>query len=98
MTKKTEEVEDKKETVIEKFMKKFLKKKYKESSFITASEIVDDVIEKVSVGPKLDLALNGGIPEGSRVLIAGKVENDLQYPGMIKVNVIRETRAEEMAK
>ena len=30
--------------------------------------------------------------------IARKVENDLQYPGMIKVNVIRETRAEEMAK
>lgn len=30
--------------------------------------------------------------------IARKIENDLQYPGMIKVNVIRETRAEEMAK
>jgi ribonuclease Y len=30
--------------------------------------------------------------------IAKKVESDLQYPGMIKVNVIRETRAVEFAK
>jgi len=30
--------------------------------------------------------------------IARKIENDLKYPGMIKVNVIRETRAEEMAR
>ncbi len=30
--------------------------------------------------------------------IARKIENDLQYPGMIKVNVIRETRAEDFAK
>jgi ribonuclease Y len=30
--------------------------------------------------------------------IARKIEGDLQYPGMIKVNVIRETRAEEMAR
>ena len=30
--------------------------------------------------------------------IARKIESDLQYPGMIKVNVIRETRAEELAK
>lgn len=30
--------------------------------------------------------------------IAKKIENDLQYPGMIKVNVIRETRAVEFAK
>ena len=30
--------------------------------------------------------------------IARKVEQDLQYPGMIKVNVIREVRAEEYAK
>jgi len=30
--------------------------------------------------------------------IARKIERDLQYPGMIKVNVIRETRAEEFAK
>lgn len=30
--------------------------------------------------------------------IARKVEQDLQYPGMIKVNVIRETRAAEYAK
>ncbi len=30
--------------------------------------------------------------------IAKKIEGDLQYPGMIKVNVIRETRAVEFAK
>lgn len=30
--------------------------------------------------------------------IARKIEQDLQYPGMIKVNVIREVRAEEHAK
>jgi len=30
--------------------------------------------------------------------IAKKIEQDLQYPGMIKVNVIREVRAEEFAK
>lgn len=30
--------------------------------------------------------------------VARKIEQDLQYPGMIKVNVIRETRAEEYAK
>lgn len=30
--------------------------------------------------------------------IAHKIENELQYPGEIKVNVIRETRAVEMAK
>jgi len=30
--------------------------------------------------------------------IARKIEQDLQYPGMIKVNVIRETRSEEFAK
>jgi len=30
--------------------------------------------------------------------VAKKIEQDLQYPGMIKVNVIRETRAEEFAK
>lgn len=30
--------------------------------------------------------------------IAKKIEGDLQYPGMIKVNVIRETRAVEYAK
>jgi ribonucrease Y len=30
--------------------------------------------------------------------IAGKIENEMTYPGQIKVNVIRETRAEELAK
>ena len=30
--------------------------------------------------------------------IARKIERDLQYPGMIKVNVIRETRSEEYAR
>ena len=30
--------------------------------------------------------------------IATKIESTMQYPGVIKVNVIRETRAEEYAK
>jgi ribonuclease Y len=30
--------------------------------------------------------------------IAAKIENDLKYPGEIKVNVIRETRAVEYAR
>ncbi|OGB75108.1 ribonuclease Y [candidate division Kazan bacterium RIFCSPHIGHO2_01_FULL_49_10] len=30
--------------------------------------------------------------------IAQKIENDMTYPGMVKVNVIRETRAEDHAK
>ncbi len=30
--------------------------------------------------------------------IAKKIENELQYPGNIKVNLIRETRAVEYAK
>ena len=30
--------------------------------------------------------------------IAKKIENELTYPGVIKVNVIRERRIEEMAK
>ena len=30
--------------------------------------------------------------------IADKIENDLKYPGQIKVNVIRETRSIEYAK
>lgn len=30
--------------------------------------------------------------------VARKIEQDLQYPGMIKVNIIRETRSEEYAK
>jgi ribonuclease Y len=30
--------------------------------------------------------------------IAEKIENELEYPGQIKVNVIRESRAVEYAK
>ena len=30
--------------------------------------------------------------------VASKIEKDLTYPGQIKVNVIRETRATELAK
>jgi ribonuclease Y len=30
--------------------------------------------------------------------IAKQIENDVEYPGQIKVNIIRETRAVEYAK
>ena len=30
--------------------------------------------------------------------LAKKIENELEYPGMIKLNVIRETKAVEYAK
>jgi ribonuclease Y len=30
--------------------------------------------------------------------IAGKIEKDMEYPGQIKVNLMRETRAVEYAK
>ena len=30
--------------------------------------------------------------------ISSKIESEMTYPGQIKVNVIRETRAEELAK
>jgi len=30
--------------------------------------------------------------------LAGKIENEMQYPGQIKVTVIRETRCVEVAK
>ena len=39
--------------------------------------------------------------EGTTVLareIAKRIENELEYPGQIKVNVIRETRCTEFAK
>src|SRR5699024_2476043 len=39
--------------------------------------------------------------EGTYVLareIAKRIENELEYPGQIKVNVIRETRSTEFAK
>jgi ribonuclease Y len=30
--------------------------------------------------------------------IASKIESELEYPGQIKINIIRETRASEYAK
>lgn len=30
--------------------------------------------------------------------VAKRIENELEYPGQIKVNIIRETRASEYAK
>jgi recombination protein RecA len=55
---------------IETFAKAF-QKKYKEP-LLKASAIVDYKPEIIPICPMLNLALNGGIPEGSRVLIAGK--------------------------
>ena len=39
--------------------------------------------------------------EGTRVLakeIARRIENEMEFPGQIRVNVIRETRSVELAK
>ena len=49
-----------------------IKKKYGRSIITPASAVLERVPEVISVSPRLDVALNGGIPEGSRVLIAGE--------------------------
>lgn len=54
-------------------MKEYLKnlrKKYG-NVIIPASSLVDDEKEIIPVGPNLDLALSGGIPEGSWVIMSG---------------------------
>ena len=45
-----------------------------------------------------NIYLGGGLFGLSRRDIATKIESTMQYPGTIKVNVIRETRAVEFAK
>ena len=56
----------------------------------------------VQAGSEVRIFVNSGAVDdlGSVKLshdIARKMERDLQYPGQIKVHVIRETRAEEFA-
>ena len=52
---------------------------------------------EVRIMVKPDLIDDAGIIEMSRKLVK-KIEEELEYPGQIKVNVIRETRAIDYAK
>ena len=50
---------------------------------------------------KIDTIIEEGTwrdPKSYAQELAQKVENEMEYPGQIKVNVIRETRAIEYAK
>src|SRR5688572_425817 len=53
-------------------MSKELLDKYGEELVLDASFIVDKPKKIISVGPALDLALNGGVPEGSWMIISGQ--------------------------
>lgn len=48
-----------------------LEKKYGAGAFISAADFLEEPRNIVSVSPKVDLALGGGIPEGSFVILAG---------------------------
>lgn len=52
-------------------MDKDLIKKYGKEAFITGQHILDNPHELISISPKLDLILGGGIPGGSIVTLAG---------------------------
>lgn len=66
----------KKEEVIENInpieqLKKDINKKYDSNVVINANEIIEKQRKVISVSPVLDIALGGGIPEGSWVLLSG---------------------------
>lgn len=48
-----------------------LVKKYGQDAFVSAADFLNEKREVISVCPKLDLVLDGGIPEGSFVIFAG---------------------------
>lgn len=48
-----------------------LEKKYGKSAFISAEDFLKEERQVIPVSPKLDLILDGGIPEGSFVIFAG---------------------------
>ena len=52
-------------------LKKEINKRHDASVLKNANEIVDRDRKIISVSPALDLALNGGVPEGSWVLLSG---------------------------
>jgi recombination protein RecA len=52
-------------------LKKEINKKYETNVLINAQEIVDNERQVVSVSPALDIALGGGIPSGSWLLLSG---------------------------
>ena len=49
---------------------KNLKKKYGDV-IVPASHLLNRPTEIISVGPNLDIALSGGVPEGSWVIMSG---------------------------
>jgi recombination protein RecA len=69
MAKKKAEAET--ETSEKKEITTDLERKYGESAFISAEDFLNEKREVIPVSPKLDLILDGGIPEGSFVIIAG---------------------------
>jgi recombination protein RecA len=52
-------------------LKKDINKKYETNVLINANEIIDQDRKVVSASPAIDFGLNGGIPEGSWVLLSG---------------------------
>lgn len=48
-----------------------LEKKYGEGAFLSGKDFLEQPREIISVSPKLDMILGGGIPEGSFVILAG---------------------------
>ena len=50
---------------------KTLIEKYGEGAFISGADFIDEKREILSLSPKIDLGLGGGIPEGSNVILAG---------------------------
>ena len=72
-----------------------------EASDLISQILMDAGSAGTMIEDKNDVAANQR-PEGQWDIIdeeiARRIENEMEYPGQIKVNVIRETRAVEMAK
>lgn len=49
-----------------------VKKKFGDGILVNANAVVDQELVVIPVGPSLDMALNGGIPEGSFVIFTGQ--------------------------
>ena len=77
-----------------------------ESDVLPQSELVADFgadsLDLVEIMMKLEVVFDIKVSDDEMLIlarnVANKIENDLDYPGQIKVNVIRENRAVEYAK